>query len=84
MQQPTPKTFSQWLENHADKDTPVGEMARGWIDTARVEKWKGEVCADFLQGGFWGNDSYPTCMATLAQALASYSCYLKRWAARQP
>ena len=83
MQTPAPKTFSQWLENHADKDTPVGYMAREWIATARCEQWKGEACADFLLGGLWGSAPHAECVATAAQALASYSAYLKRWAARQ-
>ncbi len=85
---PSPKTFARWLENHADKVTPVGIMARGWIEdretttAAQSGDHSGAGCADYILGGWFGSDG-PEGVATLAQALASYSSYLKRWATRR-
>ncbi len=86
-----PKTFSEWLLNHADKDTPVGEMARGWKEdrhttpnaqrAAARREVAGEECADYILGAWW-DSAGPAYIGTLAQALASYSAYLRRWAVR--
>ena len=76
-----PKTFAQWLENHVDKNTPVGEMAREWLriqGDPLFDDCKPHPADEFLNSDYYAPDR----VATLGQALASYSAYVKRWAVR--
>ncbi len=76
-----PKTFAQWLRNHADKPTPAGELARNWLNTQRCEAWRDEACLDYLLTGLAGPDyeTHEEAIHLVATAVSSYGAYLKRW-----